>query len=121
MERLKSHSEFVAVLKRRHKVSRNDIVVHYLMRDDASLHTIVAPEARRLGLAVSKAVGNAVTRNTVKRRFRVLARRYEQRLPEGCDIVMRAKPCAAAASFDMLDDQVASAFGKIAERVAQGR
>lgn len=117
MERLKSHSEFVAVLKRRHKVSRNDIVVHYLVRDDSHTRHPVVPEARRMGLAVSKSVGNAVTRNTVKRRFRVLARAYEDRLPEGCDIVMRAKPSAADAPFDSLDGQVASAFAKIAERI----
>ncbi|NEG55619.1 ribonuclease P protein component [Bifidobacterium platyrrhinorum] len=121
MERLKSHGDFVAVLKRRHKVSRNDIVVHYLVRDDSYTRGVVPRDARRMGLAVSKAVGNAVTRNTVKRRFRVLARQYEDRLPEGCDIVLRAKPTAAHASFASLDEQVASGFAKVAVRIAQGR
>nr|WP_240541334.1 ribonuclease P protein component [Bifidobacterium santillanense] len=118
---MKSHSEFVAVLKRRHKVSRNDIVVHYLVRDDSYTKGNVAPEDRRLGLAVSKSVGHAVTRNTVKRRFRVLASRYEERLPEGCDIVLRAKPSAATASFQSLDEQIASSFAKVASRIEQGR
>ncbi|PST47743.1 ribonuclease P protein component [Bifidobacterium callitrichos] len=116
MERLKSHSEFVAVLKRRSKVSRNDIVVHYLVRDDSYTGRFVTPESRRLGLAVSKSVGHAVTRNAVKRRFRILAARYEDRLPEGCDIVLRAKPSAAHASFQSLDEQVASGFAKVADR-----
>ena len=121
MERLKSHREFVAVLKRRRKVTRNDIVVHFLVRDDS--HTedesdaIDHPAGRRLGLAVAKSVGNAVTRNAVKRRFRVLADRYEDRLPHGCDIVMRAKPSAATAPFASLDDQVASCFAKVAKLV----
>ncbi|MBW3081372.1 ribonuclease P protein component [Bifidobacterium saguinibicoloris] len=119
MERLKSHGDFVAVLKRRHKISRNDIVVHYLVRGDSVVHGNVTPQARRVGLAVSKAVGNAVTRNTVKRRFRVLAARYEDRLPEGIDIVLRAKPSAASASFQSLDEQMASGFAKVSRKVTQ--
>lgn len=113
MERLKSHRDFVTVLRRRHKVSRNDIVVHYLVRGDCHSNGDIAAHARRLGLAVSKSVGNAVTRNTVKRRFRVLAWRYEDRLPDGCDVVMRAKPTAANAPFQDLEEQVASAFRAI--------
>ena len=63
MERLKSHRDFVAVLKRRRRVSREDIVVHYLVHDDAIIDDSAAMRGRRVGLAVSMAVGNAVTRN----------------------------------------------------------
>ncbi|OZG65241.1 ribonuclease P protein component [Bifidobacterium eulemuris] len=116
MERLKSHRDFVTVLKRRRKVSRNDIVVHFVVRDDSS-----SLRERRLGLAVSKSVGNAVARNAVKRRFRVLARQYEDELPERCDVVMRAKPSAATASFQSLDEQVRSSFGAIARKTVDAR
>ncbi|MCI1219724.1 MAG: ribonuclease P protein component [Bifidobacterium sp.] len=111
MERLQSHRDFVAVLKSRRKVVAKDIVVHYLMRGDTVFPTnIVGLPSRRLGLAVSKAVGNAVARNGVKRRFRVLARAHEAVLPADCDIVMRAKPGAASASFQSLDMQVSELF-----------
>ena len=110
MERLKSHRDFVAVLKRRRRVSREDIVVHYLMHDDAIIDDSATKRGRRVGLAVSKAVGNAVTRNAVKRRFRVLARKYESALPESCDIVLRAKPSAAHADFLSLEQQIAACF-----------
>ena len=113
MERLKSHGEFVTVLKRRRKVARNDIVVHFLVRGDSC-----SSAQRRLGLAVSKSVGNAVVRNAVKRRFRVLARQYEDQLPQCCDVVMRAKPSASSASFQSLDEQVRSAFGSIARKTS---
>jgi len=109
VERLKSHRDFVAVLKRRRRVSREDIVVHYLMCDDAVADS-ATEHGRRVGLAVSKAVGNAVTRNAVKRRFRVLARQYESILPESCDIVLRAKPSAAHAEFTALDAQMKACF-----------
>ena len=119
MERLKSHSDFVAVLKRRRKVSRHDFIVHYAMRDEARAHGVATPGARRMGLAVSKAVGNAVTRNSVKRRFRVLACRYEHTLPEGIDVVLRTKPSAASASFRSLDEQMATGFAAVASKLHQ--
>lgn len=120
MERLKSHSDFVAVLKRRRKVSRHDFIVHYAMRDEAKAHGVATPGARRMGLAVSKSVGNAVTRNSVKRRFRVLASRYEHTLPEGIDVVLRAKPSAASASFQSLEHQMATGFEAVAMKIQQG-
>ena len=110
MERLQSHRDFVTVLKRRRKAGGKDIVVHYLVPDDhhddddRTVH-------RRLGLAVSKSVGHAVTRNTVKRRFRVLARAHED--------LLRAKPSAATASFASLDQQIAKAFATVAHKVAE--
>ncbi|MBT1163046.1 ribonuclease P protein component [Bifidobacterium felsineum] len=113
MERLKSHRDFVGVLKRRRKVGGRDIVVHYLVLDEQ--HDDQANH-RRLGLAVSKSVGKAVTRNTVKRRFRVLARMHEHQLPEHCDIVLRAKPSAASASFESLDQQIAKCFAAVAHK-----
>lgn len=118
MERLTSHRDFVAVLRRRRRISRSDIVVHYLVRDDCHCEGDVPARARRLGLAVSKSVGNAVTRNTVKRRFRVLARRYEDELPQGCDVVIRAKPTAATTPFQELERQIASAFRALASKTA---
>ena len=118
VERLQSHRDFVTVLKRRRKAGGKDIVVHYLVPDDhhddddRTVH-------RRLGLAVSKSVGHAVTRNTVKRRFRVLARAHEDLLPAHCDIVLHAKPSAATASFASLDQQIAKAFATVAHKVAE--
>lgn len=103
MERLRSHREFVAVLKCRRRVSDN----------------ATATGSRRLGLAVSKAVGNAVVRNTVKRRFRVLAERYQDTLPTSCDVVLRAKPSAAHASFASLDEQTRKLFHAVARKAGR--
>ncbi|MDF7640010.1 ribonuclease P protein component [Bifidobacterium sp. ESL0784] len=149
MDRLKSHRDFVRVLKRRRKVTEKDIVVHFLVCDDsccahadgrqtaaAQAETTgkameptsgcLSPDAlrqqmpeRRLGLAVSKNVGNAVTRNHVKRRFRVLAKAHESRLPQHCDIVMRAKPSAARADFSSLDAQVSELFDAVSRKACQ--
>ena len=107
MERLRNHKDFVAVLRHRHRVSQRDIVVHYSCSRTLAATTQSAP---RLGLIVSKSVGNAVTRNTVKRRFRQLARHYEVLLPHGCDVIIRAKHSASTVSYHRLSPQVERAF-----------
>lgn len=71
----------------------------------------------RLGLAVSKSVGKAVIRNKVKRRFRVIAKQHQSLLPNGCDVVLRAKSTAASASFESLNEQVKKIFEKITKIV----
>ena len=124
MERLKSHRDFVGVLKNRAKVSSKDLVVHFHVRpqdgsDGAGTGAGPGPK-RRLGLAVSKAVGNAVTRNAVKRRFRVLARQHESLLPDSCDVIMRAKPSTPGTELASLDRQVETLFARVAHRVAKG-
>ncbi|MFC0265681.1 ribonuclease P protein component [Alloscardovia macacae] len=127
MERLQSHQDFTAVLRKRQRVSTHDIVVHFLVTSTPQssdsknqMDDLVSSTAvHRLGLAVSKSVGHAVQRNTVKRRFRVLARRYEHLLPAGygIDCVMRAKPGCYSVPFSDLEPQVEKALTKIASIV----
>ena len=51
-----------------------------------------AGQPPRVGLVVSKAVGNAVVRNRTKRVLRALMSIRIDRLPQGVDVVIRAKP-----------------------------
>lgn len=73
-----------------------------------------------MGLAVSKSVGKAVTRNKVKRRFRQLARAKEDLLPPCCDLVIRAKPGAAEVPFQDLDQQMDRLFRDLTRKVDTG-
>jgi len=58
----------------------------------------------RLAYSVSKRVGKAVIRNKVRRRLREIARALP--LTEGFDIVVTARPAAAAADFWTLKAEV---------------
>jgi ribonuclease P protein component len=72
------------------------VVVHLLIDEPAQASTA------RAGFVVSKAVGNAVVRNKVRRRLRHLVRARLADLPDGGLLVVRALPASASASFETL-------------------
>ena len=61
------------------------------------------PGQNRLGITVSKKLGNAVTRNKVRRRLREIYRLHEGELVSGRDIVVVARVRAAHVSYWTLD------------------
>ena len=63
------------------------------------------PECR-VGFVVSKAVGNSVQRNRVKRRMRAVMAQLLPSLPAGGDLVVRANPAAAEVTYLELDAEL---------------
>jgi ribonuclease P protein component len=59
--------------------------------------------ATRLGITVTRKVGNAVERNHIKRRVREVFRRNHRRLASGYDIVWVAKRSAKGLSFEQVE------------------
>jgi ribonuclease P protein component len=68
----------------------------------------------RLGLSVSRKVGTAVTRNSVRRRLREVFRASTSEIPGDLDLVVSARPAAAEATFEELQAEFGKALGKIA-------
>ena len=64
----------------------------------------------RLGLAVSRKVGNAIVRNKMKRRLREIFRRQRQRFPFPADIVVIPYRGSADLSFEQLQSTVLGAI-----------
>lgn len=62
----------------------------------------------RVGFVVSKAVGNAVTRNRIKRRLRHLSRPLLAGTPNGTCVVVRALPAAAEPAAPLGQDLTAA-------------
>ena len=67
----------------------------------------------RLGLSVSKKVGNAVTRNAVRRRIREVFYSTIGRVPGSLDLVVSARPPASEATFEEINEEFLRALGKI--------
>lgn len=71
-------------------------------------YVVAAPSDRppRFGFIVSKKVGTAVTRNTVRRRLKAACAEALPHVRPGADVVIRALPSAADAGFAPLRDEV---------------
>lgn len=86
---------------------------------DQSVATHSAGVPARFGFIVSKAVGNAVTRNLVRRRLKSIVDRRLASGYEGVDIVFRALPAIAAASFAELEQEVNTALDRLERNQAK--
>jgi ribonuclease P protein component len=98
--RLTSAAGFGAAVRRGRRAGTRTLVVH--LHEPAAARSEVAIDLRsgsRVGFVVGKTVGNAVTRNQVKRRLRHLARERLSLLPGSAVLVVRALPASATATY----------------------
>lgn len=77
-----------------------------------ALHLLPQPSGRRVGFSVSKKVGNAVTRNTVRRRLSEVVRAELPDWKGGVDGILVARAAAAQAPYE----QLAAAVRELARR-----
>ena len=103
-QRLRRSTDFAAAIRGGRRAGRGTLVVHFFLEEPALASTA------RAGFVVSKAVGNAVVRNTVRRRLRHLVRPLLADLPAGATLVVRALPAAASASYSVLGTDLEAAL-----------
>jgi ribonuclease P protein component len=118
--RLRRRQDFGEAVRRGRRAGRPLLVVH-LRRDATDPHVPGgdSPPARA-GFVVSKAVGNAVQRNLVRRRLRHLVRERLSLLPAGSLVVVRALPTAAGADHAQLALDLDAALQRLLGRDTRG-
>jgi ribonuclease P protein component len=111
--RLSRSRDFDAVYRRGRSVSTRFLTLHWFDRGEEE-----GARDPRLGLAVPRAVGNAVVRNRIKRQLREIwrVRAAAGDLPAGGDFVLAVRPglgeAAEARGHDWLVERVAEVLGK---------
>jgi ribonuclease P protein component len=104
-ERLRRRAEYARVFARKCRLGDGVLLVY------------ATPNGlpwSRLGLSVSKRLGNAVRRNYIRRRIREAFRRQKNILPTGLDLV-----CVAGADINRPGADVAASLRKLAARLAR--
>lgn len=106
MERLKKTEDFSRVYKRgRSKADRNLAVIYLPNETDVV----------RLGISVSKKVGNSVMRHRIKRRIREAARLNEEAFPGKGDFIVLARSHATHAEYR----ELASSLLRLLDRLKE--
>jgi len=117
--RMRRRDDFARAVRRGRRAGRPLLAVHLLSTEaDPSVEAL--PPAR-VGLVVSRAVGPAVVRTTVKRRLRHLMADRLPRLAAGSLLVVRANPAAATASSAQLGADLDRALDRALDRSPGGR
>lgn len=120
-KRVRTPADFSQTLRSGARTGRRNVVVSAYLIEPTSAEAEAAPV--RVGFVVSKAVGNAVVRNRVKRRLRAaVAEQLDGPLDghPGGTVVVRALPPSATAGWGELKKDLDSALGS-ALRKAAGR
>ena len=91
MERLRSNAQFSDVY-RTHRSFADDYFVMYVRENGESFN--------RVGVSVSKKIGNSVVRHRIKRLVKEAFRNSENMFNSGLDIVFVARSNAASMSYE---------------------
>lgn len=94
---LKKNADFVRVYKNGKSRADGILVLYKYIREEEAV------EGARIGISVSKKVGNSVVRHRIKRRVKEIARLNPDAFSEGCDYVVVARRKAAESDYAQLE------------------
>ncbi|MDY6996113.1 MAG: ribonuclease P protein component [Actinomycetota bacterium] len=108
--RMTRSAEFGATVSQGTRAAQPDLIVYTLRSDETG------DPGPRIGLVVSKAVGNAVQRHRVSRQLRHVARAVLDDLDYRDRVVIRALPGSRTAVSHRLEQELRAALARIRVR-----
>lgn len=100
--RLKKNEEFQVVFQKGKSAANRQFVVYTLPKE--------GQVPFRIGISVSKKIGNAVTRNRVKRYIREAVTTLEEKIQPGLDLVVIVRQGVEELSLDALQSSLVHAL-----------
>ena len=91
INRIKDNQEFVSTVRKGNVLRHGPFLIHYINND---------VNVCRIGISVNKKLGNAVTRNRVKRQTRAMCDSLVEYTSHTFDVVIIIKPDFLNNSFD---------------------
>jgi len=107
-DRLRARACFLAAQRRGRRIPGRNLVLYALSRPEHE-----RKERARIGITVSKKVGNAVVRNRVKRWLRESYRRMASSALGGTDFVIIARPATAHSTFQRTADELSALVARV--------
>ncbi len=102
--RLRQRSDFRRVFRCGKSVANRQFVLYsYARKDNGPV---------RIGISVSKKVGNAVVRNRIRRRVKEVVRQWTEQLPEQNDFIIIARRPAAEMDYKQIQSSLRHVFNK---------
>lgn len=101
---LKKNQDFKRIYNKGRSYANGLLVIYYLANQR---------DYNRLGLSISKRVGNSVVRNRVKRRIRESYRLNERKIKKGYDIILISKVKANQADSKSIEKALIHLMKKI--------
>jgi ribonuclease P protein component len=106
---IKKRSDFLAANRGKRYATPGFVLLVFDRRDD--------DPAKRLGITITKKVGNAVVRNRMRRRFRELARELlTEHGKAGADHILIGRDGGIERDFGMLRAEMVKALNKLAHQ-----
>jgi ribonuclease P protein component len=96
--------DFRVTVRRGKRVGTSHSIVYLRARDSG--------EPTRFGFIVAKTVGNAVTRNLMRRRLRSVGRDVLANHATGLDVVIRALPGSPEVSWATLHEEISAGIDR---------
>ncbi|WP_047153323.1 ribonuclease P protein component [Aneurinibacillus tyrosinisolvens] len=96
--RLRKNEEFQVVFKRGTSVANRQFVIYFLKKEEQ--------ESFRIGVSVSKKMGNAVTRNRLRRMIKEAVRLRADEVRTNVDFIVICRLPAVELEFDQLRDSL---------------
>src|SRR5690625_3111225 len=103
-QRLKKNEEFTHVFKRGSSVANRQFVLYSLAKEGQTQF--------RIGLSVSKRIGNAVTRNRIKRLIRAFFQQNCEKLRQDVDYVIIARKPTSTMNYHEVENSLNHVFKK---------